>query len=115
MLALVAFFLVFSTKHIFLLSSDLNRLDSTNGVSLPPAENAPVCPPTSGHLMAEKMRLGRQDQGDNDTGKSLVLYSFILSIRMEFDINVIFFIQLRREPLKNLNVSHHVYLIPKSY
>ncbi|TSK22810.1 Golgi-specific brefeldin A-resistance guanine nucleotide exchange factor 1 [Bagarius yarrelli] len=26
----------------------------------------PVCPPTSGHLMAEKMRLGRQDQEDTD-------------------------------------------------
>uniref|UniRef100_A0A4W6FFG6 Golgi-specific brefeldin A-resistance guanine nucleotide exchange factor 1 n=1 Tax=Lates calcarifer TaxID=8187 RepID=A0A4W6FFG6_LATCA len=33
---------------------------------VPQTENAPVCPPTSGHLMAEKMKLGRQDQGDND-------------------------------------------------
>lgn len=54
-------------------TTDLNRLDSTNGVSLPPAENAPVCPPTSGHLMAEKMRLGRQDQGDNDTAEKRAL------------------------------------------
>ncbi|XP_071337602.1 Golgi-specific brefeldin A-resistance guanine nucleotide exchange factor 1 isoform X2 [Trachinotus anak] len=43
-----------------------NRLGSTNSTGLPQAENAPVCPPTSGHLMAEKMKLGRQDQGDND-------------------------------------------------
>ncbi|XP_028278427.1 Golgi-specific brefeldin A-resistance guanine nucleotide exchange factor 1 isoform X2 [Parambassis ranga] len=48
-------------------TADLNRLASTNG--LPQAENTPVCPPTSGHLMAEKMRLGRQDQGDNDTAE----------------------------------------------
>uniref|UniRef100_A0A8C2A1R5 Golgi-specific brefeldin A-resistance guanine nucleotide exchange factor 1 n=1 Tax=Cyprinus carpio TaxID=7962 RepID=A0A8C2A1R5_CYPCA len=27
-----------------------------------------ACPPTSGHLMAEKMRLGRQDQEETDTG-----------------------------------------------
>uniref|UniRef100_A0A4W6FHF4 Golgi-specific brefeldin A-resistance guanine nucleotide exchange factor 1 n=1 Tax=Lates calcarifer TaxID=8187 RepID=A0A4W6FHF4_LATCA len=37
--------------------------DTTTGIHTP---NAPVCPPTSGHLMAEKMKLGRQDQGDND-------------------------------------------------
>uniref|UniRef100_A0A8C1JK83 Golgi-specific brefeldin A-resistance guanine nucleotide exchange factor 1 n=1 Tax=Cyprinus carpio TaxID=7962 RepID=A0A8C1JK83_CYPCA len=28
-----------------------------------------ACPPTSGHLMAEKMRLGRQDQEETDTEK----------------------------------------------
>ncbi|KAI3363273.1 hypothetical protein L3Q82_011561 [Scortum barcoo] len=50
-------------------STDFNRLGNTNGLSPPQAENAPVCPPTSGHLMAEKMRLGRQDQGDNDTAE----------------------------------------------
>ncbi|XP_033956414.1 Golgi-specific brefeldin A-resistance guanine nucleotide exchange factor 1 isoform X2 [Pseudochaenichthys georgianus] len=47
-------------------TTDLNRQGSTNGLSLPQAEDAPVCPPTSGHLMAEKMRLGREDQGDYD-------------------------------------------------
>ncbi|KAI4812787.1 hypothetical protein KUCAC02_024155, partial [Chaenocephalus aceratus] len=47
-------------------TTDLNRQGSTNGLSLPEAEDAPVCPPTSGHLMAEKMRLGREDQGDYD-------------------------------------------------
>ncbi|XP_022620877.1 Golgi-specific brefeldin A-resistance guanine nucleotide exchange factor 1 isoform X2 [Seriola dumerili] len=47
-------------------TADLNRLGSTNNMTPPQAENIPVCPPTSGHLMAEKMKLGRQDQGDND-------------------------------------------------
>ncbi|XP_062256525.1 Golgi-specific brefeldin A-resistance guanine nucleotide exchange factor 1 isoform X3 [Platichthys flesus] len=47
-------------------TTDLNRLDNTNGLSVPQAPSAPVCPPTSGHLMAETMKLGRQDQGDND-------------------------------------------------
>ncbi|XP_034463829.1 Golgi-specific brefeldin A-resistance guanine nucleotide exchange factor 1 isoform X3 [Hippoglossus hippoglossus] len=47
-------------------TTDLNRLGSTNGLSLPQAPSAPICPPTSGHLMAEEMKLGRQDQGDND-------------------------------------------------
>ncbi|TNN44947.1 Golgi-specific brefeldin A-resistance guanine nucleotide exchange factor 1 [Liparis tanakae] len=48
-------------------TADPNRLGSTNDLSLPPTDNAPVCPPTSGHLMAEKMRLGRQDQGESDS------------------------------------------------
>uniref|UniRef100_A0A665TNA9 Golgi-specific brefeldin A-resistance guanine nucleotide exchange factor 1 n=1 Tax=Echeneis naucrates TaxID=173247 RepID=A0A665TNA9_ECHNA len=46
--------------------TDLNSLRSTNSVTLSQAESAPACPPTSGYLMAEKMKLGRQDQGDND-------------------------------------------------
>ncbi|KAM4590678.1 Golgi-specific brefeldin A-resistance guanine nucleotide exchange factor 1 isoform 3-T3 [Odontesthes bonariensis] len=50
-------------------TTDLNRLGNTNSLSQPQAETAPVCPPTSGHLMAERMRLGRQDQGDNDTAE----------------------------------------------
>ncbi|XP_054874939.1 Golgi-specific brefeldin A-resistance guanine nucleotide exchange factor 1 isoform X5 [Amphiprion ocellaris] len=53
-----------STKNGTDSATDLSRLGNTNG--LPQAENPPVCPPTSGHLMAEKMRLGRQDQGDSD-------------------------------------------------
>ncbi|XP_060943116.1 Golgi-specific brefeldin A-resistance guanine nucleotide exchange factor 1 isoform X2 [Limanda limanda] len=50
-------------------TTDLNRLGNTNGLSLPQAPSAPVCPPTSGHLMAETMQLGRQDQGDNDAAE----------------------------------------------
>lgn len=63
---------------------DLNRLGDTNGLSLPQDETAPVCPSISGHQMAEKIRLGRQDQGDNDTGDILILNiisdNFLLSI-----------------------------------
>ncbi|XP_045926331.1 Golgi-specific brefeldin A-resistance guanine nucleotide exchange factor 1 isoform X3 [Micropterus dolomieu] len=58
-----------STKNGTDTTSDLNRLDSTNDLSRPQAENAPMCPPTSGYLMAEKMSLGRQDQGDSDTAE----------------------------------------------
>ncbi|KAJ8418284.1 hypothetical protein AAFF_G00139930 [Aldrovandia affinis] len=36
--------------------------NNTNEQNCPESEAAPFCPPTSGHLMAEKMRLGRQDQ-----------------------------------------------------
>lgn len=96
--------LLFLTEHIFTLFSDLNRLCNTNGKSLPQMENAPVCPPTSGHLMAEKMKLGRQDQGDNDAGEILSHFYFyvFLSIgwKIQVDININFhsFIQLRKEP-----------------
>ncbi|XP_035519050.1 Golgi-specific brefeldin A-resistance guanine nucleotide exchange factor 1 isoform X3 [Morone saxatilis] len=57
-----------STKNGTDTSTDLNRLGTING--LPQAENSPVCPPTSGHLMAEKMRLGRQDQVDSETAEN---------------------------------------------
>uniref|UniRef100_A0A668ASH1 Golgi-specific brefeldin A-resistance guanine nucleotide exchange factor 1 n=1 Tax=Myripristis murdjan TaxID=586833 RepID=A0A668ASH1_9TELE len=51
-------------------NNNLSRLgNSTNGQNFPERESAPVCPPTSGHLMAEKMRLGRQDQEETDTEK----------------------------------------------
>ena len=55
------------------LSSDPNKWGTTNGLSLPQPETSPVCPPTSGHQMAEKMRLGRQDQGDTDAGETLTV------------------------------------------
>uniref|UniRef100_A0A673I1V6 Golgi-specific brefeldin A-resistance guanine nucleotide exchange factor 1 n=1 Tax=Sinocyclocheilus rhinocerous TaxID=307959 RepID=A0A673I1V6_9TELE len=42
--------------------SSVNTItDSTTGGT--------ACPPTSGHLMAEKMRLGRQDQEETDTAE----------------------------------------------
>ncbi|KAM8852195.1 Golgi-specific brefeldin A-resistance guanine nucleotide exchange factor 1 isoform 1-T1 [Synchiropus picturatus] len=40
-----------------------------NGASLPQGDNQAVGPPTSGRLMAEKMRLGRQDQGDGEAAE----------------------------------------------
>ncbi|KAM9365735.1 Golgi-specific brefeldin A-resistance guanine nucleotide exchange factor 1 isoform 2-T2 [Pholidichthys leucotaenia] len=49
--------------------TDLSRLGGTSGLSLPQAEKFPVCPPTSGHLMADKMRQGRQDQAEPDTAE----------------------------------------------
>ncbi|XP_076142435.1 Golgi-specific brefeldin A-resistance guanine nucleotide exchange factor 1 isoform X2 [Alosa pseudoharengus] len=50
-----------------------NRMDgtlsgATNGQTAA-TEATPICPPTSGHLMAEKMKLGRQDQEEADTEK----------------------------------------------
>uniref|UniRef100_A0A8C4ZVZ2 Golgi brefeldin A resistant guanine nucleotide exchange factor 1 n=1 Tax=Gadus morhua TaxID=8049 RepID=A0A8C4ZVZ2_GADMO len=43
--------------------------DDGGGQSTPEAEITLVCPPTSGHLMAEKMRLGRQDLEETDTAE----------------------------------------------
>ncbi|XP_026211206.1 Golgi-specific brefeldin A-resistance guanine nucleotide exchange factor 1 isoform X1 [Anabas testudineus] len=50
-------------------TNDLNRISCTNGLNVPPTKNAPACPPNSGHLMAEKMKLGRLDQGDSDAAE----------------------------------------------
>nr|XP_057912253.1 Golgi-specific brefeldin A-resistance guanine nucleotide exchange factor 1 isoform X2 [Doryrhamphus excisus] len=47
--------------------ADVIKDSVTNGLTFPQADGTPGYPPTSGHLMAEKMRLRRQDQGDNDT------------------------------------------------
>ncbi|XP_035461368.2 Golgi-specific brefeldin A-resistance guanine nucleotide exchange factor 1 isoform X3 [Scophthalmus maximus] len=58
-----------STKSGADTTADVNRVGSMNGMSPPQAENAPASPPTSGHLMAEKMKLGRQDLGDNDAAE----------------------------------------------
>ncbi|XP_040905409.1 Golgi-specific brefeldin A-resistance guanine nucleotide exchange factor 1 isoform X2 [Toxotes jaculatrix] len=58
-----------STKSGTDATTDVNIQGNTNGTSLPQSENAPVCPPTSGHLMAEKMKLGVQDQGDSDAAE----------------------------------------------
>uniref|UniRef100_A0A8C2E3F8 Golgi-specific brefeldin A-resistance guanine nucleotide exchange factor 1 n=1 Tax=Cyprinus carpio TaxID=7962 RepID=A0A8C2E3F8_CYPCA len=41
---------------------------SVNTITDSTTETRTACPPTSGHLMAEKMRLGRQDQEETDTG-----------------------------------------------
>uniref|UniRef100_A0A673I148 Golgi-specific brefeldin A-resistance guanine nucleotide exchange factor 1 n=1 Tax=Sinocyclocheilus rhinocerous TaxID=307959 RepID=A0A673I148_9TELE len=54
--------------------SSVNTItDSTtggcNGQNAVVSESRTACPPTSGHLMAEKMRLGRQDQEETDTAE----------------------------------------------
>ncbi|XP_067278322.1 Golgi-specific brefeldin A-resistance guanine nucleotide exchange factor 1 isoform X2 [Pseudorasbora parva] len=41
----------------------------SNGQNAVVSETWAACPPTSGHLMAEKMRFGRQDQEETDTEK----------------------------------------------
>nr|XP_029496594.1 Golgi-specific brefeldin A-resistance guanine nucleotide exchange factor 1-like isoform X1 [Oncorhynchus nerka] len=41
------------------------QVNSVNGQNVPEADSVPL-PPTSGHLMAEKMRLGRQDQEETE-------------------------------------------------
>uniref|UniRef100_A0A3P8UJW0 Golgi-specific brefeldin A-resistance guanine nucleotide exchange factor 1 n=1 Tax=Cynoglossus semilaevis TaxID=244447 RepID=A0A3P8UJW0_CYNSE len=50
-------------------NSDKSGADAS---AVPPTEDGPVCPPTSGHLMAEKMKLGRQDQEDTDSAEKRV-------------------------------------------
>ncbi|XP_020564943.1 Golgi-specific brefeldin A-resistance guanine nucleotide exchange factor 1 isoform X3 [Oryzias latipes] len=52
-------------------ASSINELSQLGNTSLnhPQADSSPGCPPTSGHLMAEKMRLGRQDQGTAEADK----------------------------------------------
>uniref|UniRef100_A0A8C1HSE8 Golgi-specific brefeldin A-resistance guanine nucleotide exchange factor 1 n=1 Tax=Cyprinus carpio carpio TaxID=630221 RepID=A0A8C1HSE8_CYPCA len=42
---------------------------SSNGQNAVVSDTWTACPPTSGHLMAEKMRLGRQDLEETDTEK----------------------------------------------
>ncbi|XP_026134791.1 Golgi-specific brefeldin A-resistance guanine nucleotide exchange factor 1-like isoform X5 [Carassius auratus] len=42
---------------------------SCNGQNAVVSETRTACPPTSGHLMAEKMRFGRQDQEEADTAE----------------------------------------------
>ncbi|XP_063047451.1 Golgi-specific brefeldin A-resistance guanine nucleotide exchange factor 1 isoform X2 [Engraulis encrasicolus] len=47
---------------------DSTLMASTNGLSAA-SEATPICPPTSGHLMADKMKLGRQDQEETDAAE----------------------------------------------
>lgn len=42
-----------------------------------------VCPPTSGHLMAEKMRFGRQDQEETDSGTLFTVYNLNNAFALE--------------------------------
>uniref|UniRef100_G3PNV7 SEC7 domain-containing protein n=1 Tax=Gasterosteus aculeatus aculeatus TaxID=481459 RepID=G3PNV7_GASAC len=74
------------TTHLLSLEALLTVIDSTeahcqlkvlNITQTSDTENASVCQPTSGHLMAEKMRLGRQD-GDEDSGKTLIICTVLL-------------------------------------
>ncbi|XP_066534490.1 Golgi-specific brefeldin A-resistance guanine nucleotide exchange factor 1 isoform X3 [Hoplias malabaricus] len=42
----------------------------SNGQTSVESEVQSICPPTSGHLMAEKMRLGRQDQEETESAET---------------------------------------------
>ncbi|KAF7667847.1 hypothetical protein LDENG_00040800 [Lucifuga dentata] len=59
-----------SAKNSTDTTADLSRLGSTNDLNLAQTEKAPAYPPTSGYLMAEKMRLGRQDHEEPDTAEN---------------------------------------------
>lgn len=50
-------------------TEDGKSAPSSNGQNAVASDTTTACPPTSGHLMAEKMRLGRQDQEETDTEK----------------------------------------------
>lgn len=63
-------------SFFFLLCSEISKLGSTDSLSPSQPEKVPMYPPTSGYLMAEKMRLGRQDQGDNDSCEILIFKLF---------------------------------------
>uniref|UniRef100_A0AAR2M5F4 Golgi-specific brefeldin A-resistance guanine nucleotide exchange factor 1 n=1 Tax=Pygocentrus nattereri TaxID=42514 RepID=A0AAR2M5F4_PYGNA len=41
----------------------------SNGQTIVESDVSSICPPTSGHLMAEKMRLGRQDQEETESAE----------------------------------------------
>ncbi|KAM6956606.1 Golgi-specific brefeldin A-resistance guanine nucleotide exchange factor 1 [Aplochiton taeniatus] len=54
-------------------ATDGNRMGrGSDGQGVPGVNNSPIGPPTSGHLMAERMKLGRQDQEDIDMAEKKV-------------------------------------------
>ncbi|XP_077350536.1 Golgi-specific brefeldin A-resistance guanine nucleotide exchange factor 1 isoform X2 [Festucalex cinctus] len=54
-------------------TSDLIQEGSTNGLILPLVDRGPGCPPTSGNLMAQKMKLCREEQRENDPTDKKIL------------------------------------------
>ncbi|XP_048060363.1 Golgi-specific brefeldin A-resistance guanine nucleotide exchange factor 1 isoform X3 [Megalobrama amblycephala] len=49
--------------------STTEAVPGSNGQNAVVSETRAACPPTSGHLMAEKMRFGRQDQEETETAE----------------------------------------------
>uniref|UniRef100_A0AAR2LTE8 SEC7 domain-containing protein n=1 Tax=Pygocentrus nattereri TaxID=42514 RepID=A0AAR2LTE8_PYGNA len=47
----------------------VKAVPSSNGQTIVESDVSSICPPTSGHLMAEKMRLGRQDQEETESAE----------------------------------------------
>lgn len=59
----------------FLVHTEAGKsLFGANGQTTVESGTQSVCPPTSGHLMAEKMKLGRQDQDESDLGTRLTVH-----------------------------------------
>ncbi|XP_051936950.1 Golgi-specific brefeldin A-resistance guanine nucleotide exchange factor 1 isoform X3 [Hippocampus zosterae] len=54
-------------------TTDLIQEGSTNGLSFPLMDRGPGCPPTSGNLMAEKMKLCSEDQRESNTTDKKIL------------------------------------------
>lgn len=68
--------------YVFIFATDHNLSATNNGLSLPQAEKAQLCPLQSEHQTVEKIKLGRQDQGDNDTGETFIHSSYLLCFWM---------------------------------
>uniref|UniRef100_A0A8B9RIS7 Golgi-specific brefeldin A-resistance guanine nucleotide exchange factor 1 n=1 Tax=Astyanax mexicanus TaxID=7994 RepID=A0A8B9RIS7_ASTMX len=49
-------------------AATVKAVPNSNEQTVVESEVSSACPPTSGHLMAEKMRMGRQDQEETDSG-----------------------------------------------
>lgn len=62
--------------YVFIFETDHNLPATNNGLSLPQTEKAQLCPLQSEHQTVEKIKLGRQDQGDNDTGETFIHSSY---------------------------------------
>ncbi|XP_036839721.1 Golgi-specific brefeldin A-resistance guanine nucleotide exchange factor 1 isoform X1 [Oncorhynchus mykiss] len=54
-----------TNDHVDTTTEAGRQVNRANGQNVPEADSVPL-PPTSGHLMAEKMRLGRQDQEETE-------------------------------------------------
>ncbi|KAL6487258.1 hypothetical protein MHYP_G00038840 [Metynnis hypsauchen] len=50
-------------------TESVKAVPSSNGQTIVESDVSSICPPTSGHLMAEKMRLGRQDQEEPESAE----------------------------------------------
>ncbi|KAL7890062.1 hypothetical protein AOLI_G00023200 [Acnodon oligacanthus] len=50
-------------------TESVKAVPNSNGQTIVDSDVSSVCPPTSGHLMAEKMRLGRQDQEETESAE----------------------------------------------
>lgn len=93
-------------------------MPSSNGKTKE-SEMPSLCPPTSGHLMAEKMRLGRQDQEETESGTVIIAQHLNMSVticrldailfnnnQLECPINCTFFVFLNKAEKKSPKKPH---------